>query len=82
MVSPDLDLLQLGYLGLSETSARIFMEVFEMTEPGLATGWGWWLDYQGRSFYIGGNFEDGLVGIDRDMETGMAGYWYGRSLRD
>lgn len=72
----------LGYLGFDETSARNFMEVFEMTEPGTATGWGLWLEYLGRSFYKGGWFEDGLKGIERDMKTGMAGYWYGRTLRD
>ncbi len=57
------------------------MEVFEMTEPGLISCWGLWSDYQGRSPYKGGNFEDGLAGIKRDMDCGMEGYWYGRSLR-
>jgi hypothetical protein len=58
------------------------MEVWEMTEPGLITGWGLWGNYQGRSFYKGGNFEDSLKGIDRDLNTGMEGYRYGITLGD
>ena len=71
-----------GYLGFDETIARTFMEVWEMTEPSLITVWGSRSDYQGRSFYKGGIFENSLAGIERDMKEGMAGYWYGWTLRD
>jgi len=64
------------YLGFDETSAREFMEVWEMTEPLIITGLNPWLEFQGRSFYKGGNFEDGLKGIKRDIDEGMKGYRY------
>jgi RHS repeat-associated protein len=67
----------LGYLGFDKTTARTLMEVFEMIEPGVWSGWGAWRDYQGRNI-----FEGGQRGINRDMEEGMKGYWYGKTLRD
>jgi RHS repeat-associated protein len=63
-----------GLAGIDETIARAFMEVWEMTEPGIWTRWG--PDYQGRNV-----FEGGPEGVKRDMENGMDGYGMGSYTR-
>jgi hypothetical protein len=64
-------------LGADEISARTLTETWEMTEPGIWSGWGLLRGYQGRNI-----FEKGEEGIKRDMERGMAGYYYSRPSRN
>ncbi|MGR3310604.1 MAG: hypothetical protein ACUZ77_07480 [Candidatus Brocadiales bacterium] len=66
----------LGFVGIDETSALTVMEVWEIIEPGIWTGWGAWGVYQGRD-----NFEGGEEGIEEDIRRGMEGYERGRRRR-
>jgi len=76
--------LGFGLAGVDRTSAGTLIEVWEMTEPGILSVWGrgWWMEYQGRSLYKGGVFENGQVGTQRDIEHGMRGYEAGRFIRE
>ena len=62
-------------LGADKTSAYNILLDWERIEPVLWSGWR--PSYQGRNL-----FEKGQEGIERDMDRGMAGYYYSRSLRD
>lgn len=53
------------------------MEVWEITEPGIWTGWGYRVEYQGREKFEGGWEEGALF----DIERGMEGYERGKRRR-
>ncbi|MFC1781557.1 RHS repeat-associated core domain-containing protein [Planctomycetota bacterium] len=59
----------MGLIGIDRESAELLMETWEITEPGIWTGWGRWLEYQGRD-----NFEGGEQGWEFDMIRGLEGY--------
>jgi hypothetical protein len=64
----------LGMIGVDPAHARKLMEVWEITEPGIWTGWGAWGEYRGR-----GRFEGGRSGAQSDIDRGMEGYEAGRA---
>jgi RHS repeat-associated protein len=66
----------MGLAGLDILSATTLMSAWEMTEPGIWSGWGLWRNYQGRMV-----FEGGREGIIRDMKDGMRGYLAGSRAR-
>jgi len=51
------------------------MEVWDITEPGIWTFWGYRVEYQGRD-----KFEGGKEGIQFDIERGMEGYEIGSGI--
>ena len=63
-----------GEVRIEETSALTLMEVWEITEPGIWTFWGYRVEYQGREKFEGGWEEGALF----DIERGMEGYERGK----
>jgi len=60
----------MGLSGMDRESARTLMTVWEYTEPGIWTGWGFWGEYQSRD-----RFENGWEqGAEFDIERGLQGY--------
>ena len=59
----------LGLSGIDRESAETLMKVWEITEPGIWTGWGAWGEYQGRD-----HFEGGELGWEFDIKRGLEGY--------
>ena len=52
------------------------MKVWEWTEPGIWSVWGYRVEYQGRD-----NFEGGwIIGVAQDIEDGMEGYEIGSGI--
>lgn len=66
-----------GLIGIEREHAETLMETWEITEPGLWTGWGWWAEYLGRD-----NLEGGVEGWEFDVTYGLEGYDAAESWRE